>query len=379
MITDASGNSLFNRSRNASMHKYNLPRLKISTSSPSIRAVSSGIRPRSLVPSSSNSHIGIMSSTHLPNGYKSFGPKANCTLEVCPLEASLLRYRPSVPVNGTFIGLFALAMIIHTIQGLRSKNWGFMASMIGGCLLEIVGYVGRLILNDNPFSFGGFLLQIICITVGPVFFCAAIYVMLSKVIIHLDRSISRFNPRLCYFVFIPCDIVSLILQATGGALSSIASDKAAVQRGVNVSLAGLIFQVVCLVAFCALFADYLIICMRTNARQRMTKNMKIFLAFLFISTTLILVRCSYRIEELKEGYFSPMFRDQPLFIGLESSVMVVAVFCLVIGNPAIGFSTTGERKESTASEAFDHLPSRQDSMPMQMSGRKDTLTGSINV
>lgn len=160
MIRDASGSSSFDRSRNASMHKYNLPRPKISTSSPSIQAVSSGIRPRSLAPLPSNSHIGIMSATHLPNGYKSFGPKANCTLEVCPLEASLLRYRPSVPVNGTFIGLFALAMIIHTIQGLRSKNWGFMASMIGGCLLEIVGYVGRLILNDNPFSFGGFLLQI---------------------------------------------------------------------------------------------------------------------------------------------------------------------------------------------------------------------------
>ncbi|KAK1635853.1 parasitic phase-specific protein PSP-1 [Colletotrichum phormii] len=320
-----------------------------------------------------------MSATQLPNGYKSFGPKANCTLDVCPLEASLLRYRPSVPVNGTFIGLFALAMVIHTIQGLRSKNWGFMASMIGGCLLEIVGYVGRLILNDNPFSFGGFLLQIICITVGPVFFCAAIYVMLSKVIIHVDRSISRFNPRLCYYLFIPCDIVSLILQATGGALSSIGNDKAAVQRGVNVSLAGLIFQVVCLVAFCALFADYLITCMRSNARQRMTKNMKNFLAFLFISTILILVRCSYRIEELKEGYFSPMFRNQPLFIGLESSVMVFAVFCLVIGNPAIGFSTAGERKESTASEAFDHLPSRQASMPMEMSGRKDTLPGSISV
>lgn len=61
------------------------------------------------------------------------------------------------------------------------------------------------------------------------------------------------------------------------------------------------------------------------------------------------------------------------------SVMVVAVFCLVIGNPAIGFSTAGERKESTASEAFDHLPSRQDSMPVEMSGRKDTLPGSINV
>ncbi|TQN64688.1 Sphingoid long-chain base transporter RSB1, partial [Colletotrichum shisoi] len=290
-----------------------------------------------------------MSATQLPNGYKSFGPKANCALEVCPLEASLLRYQPSIPVNGTFIGLFALAMIIHTVQGLRSRNWGFMASMIGGCLLEIIGYVGRLILHDNPFSFGGFLLQIICIAVAPVFFCAAIYVTLSKVIINVDRSISRFHPSLFYYIFIPCDVVSLVLQATGGALSTVGNNKAQVQKGVNVSLAGLIFQVVCLVAFCALFADYLITCARkTEARQRMTKRMQTFVAFLFLSSLLILVRCSYRIEELKEGYFSEMFRNEPLFIGLESSyvaarerVMVVAVFCLVIGNPAIGFSRRG--------------------------------------
>lgn len=139
-----------------------------------------------------------MSATKLPNGLRTFGPKANCTLEICPLQASLLQYQPSIPVNGTFIALFALAAIIHAVQGFRAKTWGFMSSMIGGCLIEIVGYVGRLILHDNPFSFGGFLIQIsklclnvvalrpanrhlVCITVAPVFFCAAIYVMLFKV------------------------------------------------------------------------------------------------------------------------------------------------------------------------------------------------------
>ncbi|KAI8181388.1 Sphingoid long-chain base transporter RSB1 [Colletotrichum sp. SAR11_239] len=199
-----------------------------------------------------------MSATKLPNGLRTFGPKANCTLELCPLEASLLKYQPSIPAN-------------------------------------------------------------ICITVAPVFFCAAIYVMLSKVIITLDRSISRFNPHLFYYVFIPCDIISLILQATGGALSSIANDKSQVQKGVNVSLAGLIFQVVTLVVFCILFADYLFAAYRSGARERITKHMSVFLAFLFVSTILILVRCSYRIEELKEGYFSVLFRNEPLFIGLESS------------------------------------------------------------
>ncbi|KAK1965921.1 hypothetical protein LY78DRAFT_657848 [Colletotrichum sublineola] len=54
-----------------------------------------------------------MSTTQLPNEYKSSGPKTNCTLEMCPLEASLLRYQPSIQVNGTFIALFSLAMINH--------------------------------------------------------------------------------------------------------------------------------------------------------------------------------------------------------------------------------------------------------------------------
>lgn len=138
-------------------------------------------------------------------------------------------------------------------------------------------------------------------------------------VMNVDRSISRFDPRLFYVIFIPCDVISLVLQATGGALSTVAADKAKVQMGVNVTLAGLIFQVVCLVVFCFLFADYLVACMKSEARGRITKRMGIFLSFLFLSTLLILVRCSYRIEELKEGYFSPMFRNEPLFIGLESS------------------------------------------------------------
>ncbi|KAK1980102.1 parasitic phase-specific protein PSP-1 [Colletotrichum cereale] len=320
-----------------------------------------------------------MSATQLPNGYKSFGPKANCTLEVCPLQASLLRYRPSTQVNGTFIALFSLAMIIHTYQGVRSRNWGFMASMIGGCLLEIVGYVGRLILHENPFSFGGFLLQIICITVAPVFFCAAIYVMLSKVIINLDQSISRFNPRLFYYIFIPCDIISLVLQATGGALSTVGNNKTQVQKGVNVSLAGLVFQVVTLVAFCGLFADYLMTLMRNNSRERMTKRLQTLVAFLFISSLLILVRCSYRIEELKEGYFSAVFRNEPLFVGLESSVMVIAVFCLVIGSPAVGFRGMRGNKSSGSSATSTYPPSRQNSVPLETADRKQSLTGPLNV
>ncbi|KAH7137731.1 RTA1 like protein-domain-containing protein [Dactylonectria macrodidyma] len=210
-------------------------------------------------------------SSSLPDGLVSFGPDANCTLDLCPLEASMLGYQPNIPSTIVFISVFGLSMLLHTLQGTRKKTWGFMVSMISGCILEIVGHVGRIIIHNNPFDFIGFLLQIICITVAPVFFCSAIYVLLSQVINFIDPSISRFKPQLFYWIFIPCDIVSLILQAVGGALSSVGTDHAAVEVGENISLVGLIFQVVTLVVFAALFADYVVTAARSPSRGRLNK------------------------------------------------------------------------------------------------------------
>lgn len=144
------------------------------------------------------------SQSTLPNGLITFGPRANCTLDLCPLEASLLQYQPNVPANGIFIAVFGLLMLVHTWQGVKTRTWGFMSSMIVGCILEIVGYVGRLIIHDNPFNFIWFLLQIsesylycagmivgltcvVCIGVAPVFFCSAIYVLLSQVYVKPEQ------------------------------------------------------------------------------------------------------------------------------------------------------------------------------------------------
>lgn len=101
-----------------------------------------------------------MSASELPDGLIPFGPDANCTLDLCPLEASILQYQPSQAASATFIAIFALLMILHAGQGAWTRSHGFASSMLCGCALEIAGYVGRLMLYDNPFSFDGFLMQI---------------------------------------------------------------------------------------------------------------------------------------------------------------------------------------------------------------------------
>ena len=99
----------------------------------------------------------------LPNGLISYGPDANCTLtgpDTCPVSASVYEYRPTVPGNSVFIALFAIVLIIQMIQGIKWRTWPFTTLMVIGCISEIIGYAGRLMLYYNPFSFNGFLMQI---------------------------------------------------------------------------------------------------------------------------------------------------------------------------------------------------------------------------
>lgn len=119
---------------------------------------------------------------HAPTGlnYITGGDLSNCTLPECPVELSVYGYRASLPFSATLIALYALCAVVQTYMGWRYKTWSFMAAMLLGCITEILGYVGRIMMWQNPWGNNGFVMQIVLITIGPVFFSAAIYVQLSQ-------------------------------------------------------------------------------------------------------------------------------------------------------------------------------------------------------
>ncbi|KAK5627545.1 hypothetical protein RRF57_003260 [Xylaria bambusicola] len=276
-----------------------------------------------------------------------FGPDATCTLELCPIEYSIFQYRPSLAANTTFVVLHFILMLVHLRLGLRLKHWWFSGAMILGCAFNVVSYGTRVLLWQNPFSFTGFLLQIIdlrclpwcwIVFVGsaPVFYSAAIYVTITKTVERLDESLSRIKPKLYYVVFIICDIGALTLQAVGGAVSTVSSGSNA--AGVDLALAGLIFQVVTMLTFVGLLADYLIRYFQDKAFANISLRLKLFLCSLSLAILLILGRCAYRVAELSEGYSGTLFHDEPLFIGLEGVLIVLAVVALSIGHPGFVFN-----------------------------------------
>ncbi|KAJ2906779.1 putative parasitic phase-specific protein psp-1 protein [Zalerion maritima] len=271
------------------------------------------------------------------NPVEIFGPSANCTLDICPIEYSVYEYQPTLSANYAFIAIFGVALLVHAYLGFRWKSWWYMGCMVVGCAVEMAGYGGRIMLHDNPFNFGAFLTQIVCITTAPVFYCAGIYVTIAKAVVYFDQSISRIHPKLYYWIFIVCDVVSLTLQGSGGALSSVSDGSSSI--GVDLALAGLGFQVATLFFFCVLFCDYLFRYSRQTRAEGKTigGRVKVFFSFLSLAIALILARCAFRVKELEDGYEGELIHDETLFIALEGVLVVLAVFALCLGHPGVVF------------------------------------------
>ena len=100
---------------------------------------------------------------------------------------------------------------------------------------------------------------LICLTIGPTFLSAALYLCLARVIVVYGAQLSRFQPRTYTVTFISCDFASLVLQSIGGGITATAGDQSISNAGVHIMVAGLALQVFSLVVFmflCLEFAWY---------------------------------------------------------------------------------------------------------------------------
>ena len=197
--------------------------------------------------------------------------------------------------------------------------------MILGCVTEVLGYTGRIISWNNPFSLNGFLIQICCLTLAPAFFTAAIYFCLADIVQHVSVEASRLKPNTYAKIFIPCDFVSLVLQGAGGGLASVASqNNENAQPGTNVMVAGLAFQVASLTLFLVLTCEYFwrVRKLQRNPGEKIRMPVSkprliLFLSFFSLAIVCIFIRCVYRVIELSEGWSGHLYRDQVKFIVLE--------------------------------------------------------------
>ena len=82
----------------------------------------------------------------------------DCTLSLCPIIYAQVHYDPSLAGNALYLAIFGLLLIVHLFFGIRYRTWAFFGSLVGGLLLEIIGYAARVAMHFNPFLSNPFLM-----------------------------------------------------------------------------------------------------------------------------------------------------------------------------------------------------------------------------
>jgi RTA1 like protein len=245
----------------------------------------------------------------------------------CPVEDTIYGYYPNLGANAFFTAFFGVFAMINLYLGLRYRAWTFLIAMSIGCAGEALGFVGRILLNNNPWSSVGFNIQICCLIISPAFIAAGIYLTLKHIVICFGEQHSYLKARSYTWIFIGCDLVSLILQGAGGGIAATANNGSSLQNvGNDLMMAGICFQVVTLFSFAVMTGLYYFRLSRsttplsTSAQNlKDTTLFKLFIGSFVLAFTTIFIRCIFRIAEMAGGWQNPIMQNELDFIILDST------------------------------------------------------------
>lgn len=84
----------------------------------------------------------------------------NCPLVLDGVQLANMKYRPSLAGNVVLAALFALFLVTQIGLSIRYKTRGFSIAMVCGLVLEIVGYIGRILMRQHMFDFNYFIMYV---------------------------------------------------------------------------------------------------------------------------------------------------------------------------------------------------------------------------
>lgn len=272
-------------------------------------------------------------------------------------DSNLYGLIPNRPANLAALVLFAILWFFQILLGLWYQQWWFGTAFFIACGLETAGYIGRFLSHGDPFNINYFLVQIICLTLAPAFFMGGVYFLLAKFAMIYGNNISRLKPMWYSYIFISCDLCSIILQAIGGGMAATAvQDGDSTTSGTHVMVAGLAVQVASMSLFIVLCVDFFwrvrqalkqadplnpdAIFEEKYAHLRAKRLFKPFLWAIAICTILIYVRCIYRLIELAEGWDGYLILHEPYFLVLEALMVFLAAFVMTVVHPGFVFGRT---------------------------------------
>lgn len=87
-----------------------------------------------------------------------FDPTVDCAIGTCPIHFAEVQYVPTLVGNALFLAFFGLFLLSHGVLAIVYRTWSYNFAMACGLVLEVIGYVARLKMHENPFKANPFIM-----------------------------------------------------------------------------------------------------------------------------------------------------------------------------------------------------------------------------
>ncbi|VDB96672.1 unnamed protein product [Peniophora sp. CBMAI 1063] len=269
------------------------------------------------------------------------------TREALPGAQSPYGYTPTQWICILFVALYSITTILHVGQATRAHIWWLFPTAVLAGIAEIIGWSGRLWSSITPTDLNPYLMQITTTIIAPTPLVAANFILLGQIINILGLRYSRLSAAWYTILFLACDIIALVVQAVGGSIASTAAEQGTdPAKGGNIMLGGIVFQLVAIVAYSVLAAEFLTRYIMDrpisghefadpqSRRVKTPLKMKLMLSGMALMTVLIFIRSVYRTCELADGWTGPVIQKQVLFNVCDGAMIVLAMFTLNVFHPS---------------------------------------------
>ncbi|KAA8902117.1 hypothetical protein DIURU_002911 [Diutina rugosa] len=226
--------------------------------------------------------------------------------------------------NVWFLAIFSIILAYFLLMLIKSRYWWFNITMTCGYGLEWIGFLGRVLSLSDTSRMDYYVMQNLCLTLAPAFIMAAIYFLFAQLVVIHGRSYSVLKPMWYSYFFVACDVISLFVQGGGGGVAASASNA---QTGINIMLAGIIFQVFSMTVFFVFWFEFLNRLWFRHGEGRLAKRTPANIARFFFNTKAV----QYYREHQLEPYYNPnlaCIRHRKLFewMPLAITVAVAVVY-----------------------------------------------------
>ncbi|KAH7275777.1 hypothetical protein MRS44_006027 [Fusarium solani] len=268
-------------------------------------------------------------------------------------KESIWMYNPSfaLAIIGTIV-YSIIFLVISYLTLIKYRAWFFIVVVIGSAI-EVAAYILRSYSAKNQSELGPFVNTLTFTVLAPVFIAAGNYLLISRLILAVlppsRHRILKIPGRRLTPIFVACDIVAFLVQGSGSGIASSDNWQGQMEKiGRNVLIGGLAFQLVAFSLFLCVFRRFHVLANRMAVDGAPNGWQKVVLA-VYVSSSLIMVRCIYRVCEFAEGMNGYAFRTEWLFWVFESLPMIGAIGIFCIYHPSRYLGRDGARRKAVGS------------------------------